>query len=300
MVKIGIVQRNIEVDLEIWSELKSQAINKNKNVREFAGEILSNHVKSGKIGKSRKKAIIIAAGMGTRLMPLTENKPKCMLEINGKTILQRQIDVFKECGFTDIIFIKGYKKEVINYPELKYYINTNYKNNNILESLFYAESEMNDEIVVSYSDIIFEKGVLEKLMQSRADISLIIDTDWLSHYKGRYQHPVEEAEKVEVENGRVTKITKSISPTHTHGEFIGLTKFSAVGAEILKSNYQIVKKLFGDKPFHDAVSVEKAYLTDMIQELIDRGYDIFSVDIGGGWAEIDTHEDLEKARNVIK
>lgn len=297
---MALVQRNIEIDSEIWSELKSKAIERNKNVREFAGEILSSYLRNNKIGKPRKKAIIIAAGMGTRLMPLTKDKPKCMLEVNGKTILQRQIEVYKECGFTDIIFIKGYKKEVINYPDLKYYINTNYKNNNILASLFYAEKEMDEELVVSYSDILFERDIVEKLLQSRADISLVIDTDWLSHYKGRYQHPVEEAEKVDVEDGRVTKIAKSISPPHAYGEFIGMAKFSAVGTEILKSNYRIVKKLFADKPFHDAVSVEKAYLTDMIQELIDRGYDISTTDIEGGWVEIDTHEDLENAIKVIK
>ena len=103
------------------------------------------------------KAIIIAAGIGIRLNPLTNDKPKCMLEIKGKTILQHQLDVFHANGITDLSLIKGYKKEVINYSGLKYYINDNYRNNNILNSLFYAEKEMDEEFIASYSDIIFVK-----------------------------------------------------------------------------------------------------------------------------------------------
>jgi len=72
------------------------------------------------------KAIIIAAGYASRLRPITNDKPKCMLEIKGKTILEHQLDAFNANGITDISVIKGYKKKAINYPRLKYYINDNY------------------------------------------------------------------------------------------------------------------------------------------------------------------------------
>ena len=93
------------------------------------------------------KAIIIAAGLGNRLMPLTDGTPKCMLDINGKTIMQRQLDVLRQCGTDSIVVVRGYKKEMINYPGIRYYENTDYKNNNILRSLFYAESEMDDGFI---------------------------------------------------------------------------------------------------------------------------------------------------------
>lgn len=243
------------------------------------------------------KAIIIAAGMGNRLMPITNDKPKCMLEIRGKTIMQRQLEVLRQRGMDDIVVVRGYKKEVINYPGIRYYENTDYENNNILRSLFYAENEMDNEFVFSYSDIIFERSILEKLLQSEADISLVVDVDWISHYEHRYQHPIGEAELVEVRNGRITKIGKKICSTTTaYGEFMGLAKFSKTGVEILRSNYQRVVAEYHGKAFQQAVSVEKAYLTDMTQELIDMGYVIRNVDIQGGWMEIDTLEDLEKAR----
>lgn len=244
------------------------------------------------------KTIIIAAGMGNRLMPITDDKPKCMLQVGGKTIMQRQLEVLRQYGIDNIVVVKGYKREMINYPGVRYYENTDYENNNILRSLFYAESEMDDEFIFSYADIIFEQSILEKLLQSGANISLVVDVDWFSHYKGRLLHPIEEAELVEVENGKITKIGKKIcSANRAHGEFIGLAKFSKRGAAILRSNYQRVVSEYHGRAFQQAASVEKAYLTDMIQELIDMGYAISNVDIKGGWVEIDTSEDLERAES---
>lgn len=246
------------------------------------------------------KAIIIAAGLSSRLVELTDDKPKCMLEIGGKTILQRQIDAFHQCGVDDIVIIRGYKKEKINYAGVKYVYNQNYRRNNILESLMYAESEMDPDIIVSYSDILYDKSVVDKLLDGKADISLIVDTDWVESYKDRSQHPIEEAEKVVVNNGRIVKIGKFINPNEAYGEFIGLAKFSKVGAHVLRNEYNRVKMQLDNGPFHTAPSLEKAYLTDMIQELIDRGYAIINVDIKGGWMEIDTLEDLQRAEGKIK
>jgi len=296
-----LAQRNIDVDPKIWSALKIKATKINKNVRELAGEILTEYINTNKIRLPKKpKAIIIAAGADKRLMPLTKDKPKCMLDINGKTLLQRQIEIFKECGIEDIIVIRGHKKNAINYPGLKYFYNSDFQTNNILESMFCAESEMDGEFIVTYSDILFDKSVVEKLLKSKMDISLVVDRDWQSSYEGRYQHPIEEAEKVVIKDGKIIKIGKGLNRNEAHGEFIGLAKFTEAGAEILKSIYRIAKNLYSDKSFHESPIFKKAYLIDMIQELIDRGFDVHNVDIGGNWIEIDTHEDLENARKKFK
>ncbi|MFQ5712164.1 MAG: NTP transferase domain-containing protein [Candidatus Geothermarchaeales archaeon] len=250
------------------------------------------------------KAIIVAAGPGTRLMPLTRDKPKCLLDVGGRTILDRIVEAMKQNGIDDIVMVTGHQSDVINHPGIRYYHNPDYKDNNILASLFYAEGEMDDAFVFSYSDILYRPSVLRKLLRSRGDIELVVDIDWLSRYKGRTLHPIDEAELVVVENGRVVKISKFMNPDVAHGEFIGLAKFSRRGAEILRRNYHRVR----DNPwcgfrashrFHDSVSLEKAYLTDMIQELIDRGYPVYSVDVKGGWFEIDTLQDLRSARRNL-
>lgn len=251
------------------------------------------------------KAIIVAAGPGIRLLPFTENKPKCMLEVGGKTILQRNLEVFKENGITDIVIVKGHKSDAINYPNIKYYYNPNYLENNILTSLFYAEKEMRDGFIFSYSDILYSASVLRKLLQSKEDMSLVIDMDWAQRYKGRTLHPIDEAELVVVEDGKVVKISKFMNPAIAYGEFIGLAKFTRKGVETLIRNYKRIRanKWCGFKAHHrfqDAVSIDKAYLTDMLQELINRGYPIHSVDINGGWLEIDTSQDLQIARRIWK
>ena len=251
------------------------------------------------------KAIIVAAGPGIRLLPFTQNKPKCMLEVGGKTILQRNLEVLKENGITDIVIVKGHKSDAINYPNIKYYYNPNYLENNILTSLFYAEKEMRDGFIFSYSDILYSASVLRKLLQSKEDMSLVIDMDWAQRYKGRTLHPIDEAELVVVEDGKVVKISKFMNPAIAYGEFIGLAKFTRKGVETLIRNYKRIRanKWCGFKAHHrfqDAVSIDKAYLTDMLQELINRGYPIHSVDINGGWLEIDTSQDLQIARRIWK
>lgn len=243
------------------------------------------------------KAIIVAAGPSSRLLPITDNKPKCLLDIGDMTIMQRVLQVLRDCGISDITVVRGYMGRLINYPDIKYYENTDYMNNNILKSLFYAEAEMNGAFIFSYSDILYDRNVVQNLIDSLADVSIVVDTDWLSHYEGRDQHPISEAELVKVENGRVVKIGKDVVSTEeAHGEFIGLAKFTKSGAEVMKAAYHRVTEELPITPFHHATSLEKAYMTDMIQELVDNGLVVKSVDIRGGWQEVDTPQDLDRAR----
>ena len=246
------------------------------------------------------KAIIIAAGPGSRLMPITNERPKCLLDVGGQTILERALQALRENGIQNIVVVRGYSGHLINYPHLTYCHNPDFEKNNILRSLFYAEDEMDDAFIFSYSDILYSSEIVARLMGSEADIALIVDVNWIERYEGRDQHPVSEAELVEVENGRVVRIGKGVvSPEEAHGEFIGLAKFTRSGAEVMKATYHRVAKEGPSAPFQCAASLEKAYMTDLIQELVDNGSLVQSVDIEGGWMEIDTPQDLERARRLL-
>lgn len=243
------------------------------------------------------KAMIIAAGMGNRLKPYTDELPKCMLEFGGKTLLQYQLDAFRACGIEDISVIRGYKKDKIDYEGLRYYENPDYENNNILNSLFYGEAELNGPIVISYSDILFEANIVEQLVESKADISIVVDVDWRDYYVDRMDHPIEEAENVIFgENNKVHEIGK-ISNTNTHvdGEFIGMLKLSLQGTEIFREHFERAKLMYWDRPFQRAQTFQKAYITDLIQEMVKSGVNIHCVKIKKGWKEIDTVEDYQKA-----
>jgi choline kinase len=243
------------------------------------------------------KAIIVAAGPGSRLVPITNERPKCLLEVGGKTILERALEALRENGIDRIVVVRGYRSQLIDYPNITYCENPNFRENNILRSLFYAEYEMDDDFIFSYSDIVYSSEIVAKLMECEVDIALTVDIDWLHAYEGRNLHPVSEAELVKVEDGKVVKIGKGVvSPAEAHGEFIGLAKFTKLGAEAMKAAYRRVAEERPSAPFQNAASLDKAYMTDMIQELVDKGSLVQSVNIEGGWMEIDTPQDLERAR----
>ena len=253
------------------------------------------------LNKNNSKALIIAAGLGSRLKKHTVNLPKCMLDFGGKTLLQRQLDSYKKCGIKDISLIKGYKKEKINYKGIKYFENTDFKNNNILNSIFYAEKIINGNIIISYSDILFDASVVQRALNSDHDISVVVDIDWRGYYVGRKDHPISEAENVIFNsNNEVEKIGKiNTGNEDVHGEFIGMIKLSNRGTEIFKQHFNRLKKIYWNKPFQRSKVFQKAYLTDFIQELVDIGVKVHCVIIESGWKEIDTVEDYKKALAVF-
>ena len=255
-----------------------------------------------KINESNTKALIVAAGSGSRLKAHTENIPKCMLDFGGKTLLERQLSAYRDRGIDNISVIKGYKKNKINYKNLKYFYNKDYENNNILNSIFCGEKAINGNVIIAYSDILFESNVVQRLLDSDHDISVVVDIDWRGYYVGRKEHPISEAENVIFNsNNEVIKIGKiATEKQEVHGEFIGMMKLTHSGAEIFKQNFHRVKKLYWNKPFQRAKIFQQAYLTDMIQELVDIGVKVHCVIIERGWKEIDTVGDYQKALQEFK
>lgn len=249
------------------------------------------------------KAIILAAGMGTRLKSLTKQLPKCLaIRLNGKTLLETQLEILKKCGVSDIVVVRGYEGNKIRYPKIRYVWNHDYAKNNILGSLMAASDELDGNVIVSYSDIWYENSVLKKLLRSDKDIAIGVDIDWKDYYEGRKEHPIEEAENVIFDsNNRVIKIGKiGASGVEVHGEFIGMMKMTSRGCAILKDHYQRAKRLYEGKPFQRAKEFRNAYLTDLLQDMADLGVPIHCEIIGSKWKEIDTVEDFRKAQKSLR
>ena len=293
----GVSKKEVAPDISEYMEKNPKIISlirsiKNNNLNETQIESIEKS-----INKNDTKALIIAAGLGSRLKKHTENLPKCMLDFGGKTLLQRQIDAYNKNNIKDISLIRGYKKEKINYKGLRYFENKDYKNNNILNSIFYAEKIINGNIIISYSDILFDPIVVQRTMDSNHDISVVVDIDWRGYYVGRKDHPISEAENVIFNsNNEVEKIGKiNTGNEDVHGEFIGMIKLSNRGAETFKEHFHRLKKIYWNKPFQRAQIFQKAYLTDFIQELVDIGIKVHCVIIESGWKEIETVEDYKKA-----
>ena len=293
----GFSKKGVAPDISEYIESNPKIISLIRSIRENNLNDIQIDELEKSLNLNNNKALIIAAGLGSRLKKHTENLPKCMLDFGGKTLLQRQLDAYKKNSITDISVIRGYKKEKIKYKGLKYFENTDYKNNNILNSIFYAEDFINGNIIISYSDILFDSTVVKRLLKSNHDISVVVDIDWRGYYVGRKDHPISEAENVIFNsNNEVEKIGKINTGTEeVHGEFIGMIKLTDRGAQIFKEHFHRLKKIYWNKPFQRAKIFQKAYLTDFIQELVDIGIKVHCVIIESGWKEIDTVEDYKKA-----
>ena len=252
--------------------------------------------------KTKINAIILAAGVGNRLSPLTKDIPKGMVKLFEKSLLEMQIDIFKQYDINDITIVTGYLGEKITFPDINYIKNKNFSLTNINESLFCAREKFQTESLISYSDIIYEKKNIERIANFNGDIGVGIRLNWKSHYKGRTLHPTSEAENVVIENNKIVKIQKNVSKCEKHqiiGEFIGLIKLSKNASDILVQKYLELEKSHKGK-FHNAPSLKQAYITDMLQEIIDSDYLVEPIIIEGKWCEIDTMQDIEYARRIFK
>lgn len=247
------------------------------------------------------KAIIIAAGKGTRLRPYTEKIPKCLVRLGNKTILSSQIEVFNFFKISNINIITGYKRKKIKFKNLKFFYNKDYKKNNILCSLFFAKSVINGNCIISYSDIIFNKIIIKKILRSKADISIVADINWKKNYLGRTLHPISEAENVYFNSKNILESAgKHLKSSESNGEFIGLLKLNSRGCEIFKKYYLLASKKFKNKSFYNAKVFEKAYLTDFFNYLIDNNVKINCIKVKNNWMEIDTVQDYKKAQKFFE
>ena len=268
------------------------------------------------VGGEKITAIIPAAGFEKQLLPLIEDKPKCLLDIKGKTILERAVAALNDSNIKEIALVRGYKKEAITLPNIRYYDNDRFEETGELFSLFCAESEMKGRTIVLYGDIIFDNTILEKLLKSPADVALVVDLAWQdqqqrggapSHinpdlvtfadppgksYLSRFVMGEEEH--------RILKIGQHLPHDGVHGEFIGMAMFSEKGTQALRDCYRASQERYKCSGFHEAGSFSKASFTDMVQELIDRGHRVDAVPIFKGWMEVDSFEEYQKAWAKIR
>jgi phosphoenolpyruvate phosphomutase len=244
------------------------------------------------------RVIVIAAGRGRRLMPTTADAPKCFAEVAGRRLLDWALDAFRANGLDRVCFIGGYQIDKVQaeYPQFTFRHNVAWEHNNILASLFYAADLMDEPFLCCYSDVLFTPEVIGRLAASPDDCVLGVDTQWLARYEHRSDHPPDDAEKVTVANGRVTRIHRQIPAAEAYGEYIGVAKFSAQGAARLRDHYSRCRNQFAGRPWREASSFEKAYKILLFQEMIEAGEPFCHVDTPGGYIEVDTQQDFDYAR----
>ena len=246
------------------------------------------------------KAIIIAAGTGTRLGKNESKLPKALLEVNAQTILSRQIAILKKMGIEEIIVITGPYAEKFPSIDVTYVNDRDHDEHDILGSLIVAKDYIEGDTVITYSDILFDAITLEQIIQQECDIGIAIDMDWKKAYEGRTLHPSTEAENVLLDDDKnILKVQKNIKSREENvGEFLGIIKLSSHGSKILTDKFEY---LFANNlgTFHNSALLKKAYMTDFIQELVNSKINVTPIFISGKWCEIDTYQDLERAQKMF-
>ena len=240
-------------------------------------------------------AIILAAGKGERLLPLTKNKPKCCLKFNEIELIKYQIKILKKAKVKNITIVAGHKAESIKKLGYKTIENLEFESTNMVESLFFSDKffdQLNDDLIVSYGDIIYQYSNLKKILSSLDPISIMIDTNWLELWKIRMENPIDDAESLKLdENNNIIEIGKKINTLKSvEGQYTGLIKIKKEKVFELRRYYNSSYNNF-DK---------NMYLTEFLQSLIDNGEKVSASLVNNGWLEFDNISDFEIYEKLLK
>ncbi|MBY0413689.1 MAG: phosphoenolpyruvate mutase, partial [Bdellovibrionales bacterium] len=194
------------------------------------------------------RAILLAASRGAELKELTEDRPKVLIDINGKPLIEQSINNFYAHDIKDISIVRGYKKEAFKFPNIKYVNNDNYETTNELASLFLAKKEIVDHAIISYGDILYRKYILSRLLEEKGDITIVVDAsieERAADYKGDFvlcsrKHSTRFSEAPAELQG--IKFGTASESREASGEWIGLVKTNKVGSEILASTLEELSK----------------------------------------------------------
>lgn len=238
------------------------------------------------------KAIILAAGVGSRIRPLTDNCPKSLLKVDGKTILEMMISHLQDCGINEVVFVLGYLQDQIkdfvkiNFPDLKthFVLNERYAETNTGFSLMLTKDLINKSTFIKFdADVVFDKEILKKLIDSKHANCLCIDKD--------INLDAEEIKVIVEDQNRVIKASKTVNPNDAIGESIGIEKISGETVSLLFSELEIMME---DEQNHQEY-YEAAY-----ERLMEKNVPFYALDISGlKWTEIDTKEDFITAEKIF-
>jgi phosphoenolpyruvate phosphomutase len=263
-------------------------------------------------GTKRVRAIIPAAGDHLNeysMKDLAADIPIAMLDINGKSLLRHQVEALKALGVHDIIVVGGYKRDKIQLDGITLAANDDWQTTRDMASILCGADGRDDDTLVAYSDILFSQESVAKLIESDADITLLVDNSYpLKTYPQSRLHDLVAVAEPHAftpralstsARNRVLKLGQMLPPADAHCEFTGLAFFSREGFRLLREVYGEVAVSHRDRPFHEAASARTASLTDVLQELIDRGYDVECIEVSSGWMEIHSFADYQLAHRLV-
>ena len=237
------------------------------------------------------KAILLAAGQGTRLRPYTLDRPKAMVELVGMPMIERQCRVLERAGISDRVIVGGYRADRFASGLGRCLVNPAFETTNMVASLMTARAEMDgcQDILVCYGDIVYEPIVLQSVLEGDGEIAVAGDRQWRRFWALRMSDPLADAETMRMENGRIRELGKRpLSYDEIEGQYIGLFRIRAEAVAPLLAFHDGLDR----SARYDGKDFGNMYATSFLQALINAGWDVRAAPIDNGWLEVDTVEDL--------
>jgi len=231
------------------------------------------------------KALILGAGRGSRMSPITDEMPKCFTELGGKKLIEWQLKALNDSGISDVTAVGGYKHEMLEEYLPVSFINKGWAQSNSVMSLFSADELLSEcSCIISYSDIVYHPVNIQSLIKSPGSIAITYDIYWNLLWDDRFKNPLSDAETLKIMDGKVIEIGKKAKNLQEiEGQYMGLLKITPNAWSKIKKN---IRKLSEKEiKFFD--------ITALLSKLIENGIDVYGVPIHGKWCEIDQQSDVE-------
>lgn len=232
------------------------------------------------------RAIILAAGRGSRMGGMTTHQPKCLVKLKGVALLDRQIAALQGAGIDTIGIVTGYRREALNDRGLHEFHNADWSHTNMVSSLSFARSWLLDgPCLVSYSDIFYDSEAVQLLIRETGALALTYDPKWLSLWAARFSEPLSDAETFRVRaDGTLLEIGKRPeSLEQVQGQYMGLLRFTPESWRALEA-------------MRAALSVaerDQMHMTGALQRLIEtQSVAVRAIPYSGLWGEVDSQDDL--------
>ncbi len=256
--------------------------------------------------------IIPAAGQprsNDTLDDLLRDRPVAMLDLNGKSLLQRNVETLSRVGLNQITAITGYQAESVDVDGITKIFNPDFSQGHILHSIMRAGDVFGQHILIIYADILFEPFLMQKLLSCPGDIVLVVDNSFAQGYNpnknldlvvARDKPQLKKRHLLVQATNRAVRIGhQTIAETEADYEFIGIARLSPAGSKVLKEVYDDCVQMYSNRTFHEAPSILQASFTDLLQEVIDRNVPVNLMEVNSGWMEIQNWQDYQRACSLL-
>ncbi len=259
-----------------------------------------------KTEKESIDTVILGAGKPNYqkdLMELLNDVPPLMLDIKGKTLLQRNTDVLQGLGLKNIHVVTGYGSDKVDANGIKNIFNPDYEKGYILNSLMKARKILNDKVLVCYGDTMFDRQLIESLINRQEDIVLVVDPSFKNYDTNNHvlelvmtkERPPTAIRTLSKKSSPVAEISNKMAKARADYEFVGIALFSKQGFSNFIKEYEIAKKKYSQGKFGSASSFAKASFADLINEMVKKDYRIDTLEVRSGWIELHTFENYKLA-----